>query len=145
MWKWGSVQGGRIRRSRRRHDLRAEGSQRQNQVAEGLMVSKWTETRKLKKVWLFLVGESVSLDSSFLEKNTKSLPCNWVFYWAELFFNFLIVIYFFEEDWPWANIRAHLPLLYMWDVCQSMACQAVPCPHWGPNRRTRPPKLNKRT
>ena len=24
---------------------------------------------------------------------------------------------FAEEDWPWANICAHLPLLYMWDTC----------------------------
>ena len=23
---------------------------------------------------------------------------------------------FAEEDWPRANIRAHLPLLYMWDI-----------------------------
>ena len=30
-----------------------------------------------------------------------------------------------EEDWPWANICAHLPLLYMWDACHSMAWQAV--------------------
>ena len=30
-----------------------------------------------------------------------------------------------EEDWPWANIHAHLPLLYMWDACHSMAWQAV--------------------
>ena len=36
-----------------------------------------------------------------------------------------------EEDWLWANIRAHLPLLYMWDAYHSMACQAVPCPHPG--------------
>ena len=33
---------------------------------------------------------------------------------------------FVEEAWPWANIRAHLPLLYMWDACHTMACQAVP-------------------
>ena len=32
-------------------------------------------------------------------------------------FNF----FFFEEDWPWANICAHLPLLYMWDSYHSMA------------------------
>ena len=24
--------------------------------------------------------------------------------------------FFAEEDWPWANIRAHLPLFYMWDA-----------------------------
>ena len=39
---------------------------------------------------------------------------------------------FAEEDWPWANIHAHLPLLFMWDTYLSMVCQAVPCPHPGP-------------
>ena len=28
---------------------------------------------------------------------------------------------FSEENWPWANIRAHLPLLYMWDAYYTMA------------------------
>ena len=28
---------------------------------------------------------------------------------------------FAEEDWPRANIHAHLPLLYMWDAYHSMA------------------------
>ena len=32
---------------------------------------------------------------------------------------------FVEEDWPWANILVHLPLLYMWDAYHSMAWQAV--------------------
>ena len=36
---------------------------------------------------------------------------------------------FAEEDWPWANIRAHLPLLYMWDTYHSMVCRVVSCPH----------------
>ena len=36
-----------------------------------------------------------------------------------------------EQDWPWADIHAHLPLLYMWDACHSMVCQAVPCLHLG--------------
>ena len=40
-------------------------------------------------------------------------------------------LFFAEEAWPWANIRAHLPPLYMWDAYHSMACQAVPCPHPG--------------
>ena len=44
---------------------------------------------------------------------------------------------FAEEDWPWANICAHLPLLYMWDAYHSMAfakrCQV--CTQ-DPNRRT---------
>ena len=30
-----------------------------------------------------------------------------------------------------ANIRTHLPLLYMWDACHSMACQVVLCLHPG--------------
>ena len=38
---------------------------------------------------------------------------------------------FAEEDWPWANIHAHLPQLYMWNPYHSMACQAVPCLHPG--------------
>ena len=38
---------------------------------------------------------------------------------------------FAEEAWPWANICAHLPLLYMWDAYHSMTCQALPCPHQG--------------
>ena len=38
---------------------------------------------------------------------------------------------FAEEDWLWANVHAHLPLLCMWDTCHSMACQVVPCPHPG--------------
>ena len=32
---------------------------------------------------------------------------------------------FAEEDGPWANIHAPLPLLYIWDGCHSMAWQAV--------------------
>ena len=36
---------------------------------------------------------------------------------------------FAEEDWAWANIRAHLSLLYTWDAYHSMAWQAVLCPH----------------
>ena len=32
---------------------------------------------------------------------------------------------FAEEDWPWANICAHLPLLYLWDTYHSMAWQEV--------------------
>ena len=32
---------------------------------------------------------------------------------------------FAEEDLSWANICAHLPLLYMWDACHSMAWWAV--------------------
>ena len=66
-----------------------------------------------------------------------------------LFLHFILFIYFLggkinpeltsaanpplfaEEHWPWANVRAHLPLLYMWDAYHSMACQAVPCLHPG--------------
>ena len=38
---------------------------------------------------------------------------------------------FAEEDWPWANIHAHLVLLYTWDAYHSMVCQVVPCLHPG--------------
>ena len=37
---------------------------------------------------------------------------------------------FAEEDWPWAHICAHIPLLYIWDACHSMAwwvvCRSTP-------------------
>ena len=33
--------------------------------------------------------------------------------------------FFAEEDWPWANIHARLPLFYMQDACHSMACQVA--------------------
>ena len=39
--------------------------------------------------------------------------------------------FFFEEDWPWANIRAHVPLLYLWDAYHSVAWQAVSRPNLG--------------
>ena len=50
---------------------------------------------------------------------------------------------FAEQDWPRANILAHLPPLYKWDTYHSMACQVVPCPQqgskpWNPG----PPKQN---
>ena len=32
---------------------------------------------------------------------------------------------FAEEDGSWANICAHLPLLYMWDACHNMTWQTV--------------------
>ena len=32
-----------------------------------------------------------------------------------------ISFFFFEEDWPWANMCTHLPLVYIWDACYSMA------------------------
>ena len=35
---------------------------------------------------------------------------------------------FAEEDWPWANIRAHLPLLYMRNACHSTASSALSAP-----------------
>ena len=44
---------------------------------------------------------------------------------------------FAEEDWPRANIHAHLPLLYLWDAYHSMAftkwCHVRT---WDLNRRT---------
>ena len=53
---------------------------------------------------------------------------------------------FAVEDWPWANIRAHLPLLYLWDAHHSMACHVVPCPHPG-SEQANPgrPKWNMQT
>ena len=55
---------------------------------------------------------------------------------------------FAEEDWPWASIHAHPPLLYVWDACHSMACQAAPCPNPGsepaiPGRGSGTRKLNR--
>ena len=38
---------------------------------------------------------------------------------------FQTTFFFFEEDWPWANICALIPLLYMWDAYHSMAWQVV--------------------
>ena len=32
---------------------------------------------------------------------------------------------FAKEDWPWANICAHLPLLYVWDARHSVAWQVM--------------------
>ena len=49
---------------------------------------------------------------------------------------------FAEEDWPWPNIHAHLPLFYMWDTYHSMACQVVPCLHQGSEPAN--PGLSKR-
>ena len=44
---------------------------------------------------------------------------------------------FAEEDWPWANIYAHLPPLYM-GCCHNMAWQAVR--RWVPGIRTCEPQ-----
>ena len=39
---------------------------------------------------------------------------------------------FAEEDWPYANVHAHLPPLYMWGrLPQHGFYQAVPCLHLG--------------
>ena len=72
--------------------------------------------------------------------------CTFPYVWNSLYFFFFRKIspelntanppLFAEEDWPWANICVHLPLLYIWDAYHSMACQAVPCWHQDPNRRT---------
>ena len=43
---------------------------------------------------------------------------------------------FAEEDWPRANIHAHLPLLYIWDACHSMAAKWCHVRTRDPNRRT---------
>ena len=51
-----------------------------------------------------------------------------------------------KEDWPWANICAHLPPLYMWDSYHSIACHVVPRPHPGSKLVNRgPPKQNVHT
>ena len=50
---------------------------------------------------------------------------------------------FAEEDWPWANIHTHLPLLHMWDTYHSMAWQVVPCPH--PGSKLANPRLPKQS
>ena len=56
------------------------------------------------------------------------------------------VFHFAKEDWPWANICAHLPLLYMWDTCHSMAWRAVLGPHPGSEpANPGPPKQNVQT
>ena len=48
---------------------------------------------------------------------------------------------FAEEDWPWANIHAHVLLLYTWDTHHSMAWQAVPCLSLGSGlANPRPPR-----
>ena len=38
---------------------------------------------------------------------------------------------FAEEQWPWANVHAHLPLLYMWDTYHSMALPSSTMLHPG--------------
>ena len=43
---------------------------------------------------------------------------------------------FAEEAWPWANIRAHLPLLYMWDTYHSMFTKWCRVRTRDPNRQT---------
>ena len=71
------------------------------------------------------------------KKNLMEMDWNWKC-WCRLnfFFIFLRKIspqltsatnppLFAEEDWPWANICTHLPLLYMWDSFHNMAWQAV--------------------
>ena len=53
---------------------------------------------------------------------------------------------FAEENWPWANIHAHLPLLYMWDAYHTMVCHAVPCPYLGSEpANPGPPRSGTRT
>ena len=44
---------------------------------------------------------------------------------------------FAEEDWLWANIHAHFPLLYTWDAYHSMAfAKQCHVRTWDPNRWT---------
>ena len=59
--------------------------------------------------------------------NDKELLCSTpqiFFFWRKISPELTSAPYpplFAEEDWPWANILAHLPLLYKWDSCHSMA------------------------
>ena len=50
---------------------------------------------------------------------------------------------FAEEDWPWAHIRVHLPLLYMWDTYHCMADRRCHVCTQDPNRWT--PGRQRRT
>ena len=43
---------------------------------------------------------------------------------------------FAEEGWPWANICAHLPLLYMWDTTSACLVKWCHVHTQDPNRRT---------
>ena len=53
---------------------------------------------------------------------------------------------FAKEDWSWANIHAHLPLLYMWDACHSMAwqvgCRSTPGIRTSERRTTKSERVN---
>ena len=52
---------------------------------------------------------------------------------------------FAEEDWPWANFHARLPLPYIWDAYHSMACKVHTWdPNWQtPGRQSRTCALNR--
>ena len=43
---------------------------------------------------------------------------------------------FAEEDWSWANIHAHLPLLYMWDTVLAWLAMQCHVHTQDPNQRT---------
>ena len=50
---------------------------------------------------------------------------------------------FAEEDWPWANTRAHFPLLYMWDAATAWLDEQCVGPHLGSEpENPGPPKRN---
>ena len=88
------------------------------------------------------------------------LPLPFLFIFISFKILFLSFVYFFlrkispeltsaanlplsaEEAWPWANIGAHLRLLYMWDTYHSMAYLVVPRPH--PESELANPRLPKR-
>ena len=85
----------------------------------------------------------------------KMLTSRWIqivgerrFFWEEELTSAANPRLFAEENWPWAHICAHLPLLYTRDAYHSMACQAVPCLHPGsepvnPGRQSRTCALNR--
>ena len=102
---------------------------------------------KIKNAWFWLSFHYIYLSPFVLKLDS---------YFIYLFIFFLRKIspelrsantpLFAEEDWPWANIRAHLPLFYMWDTCHSMAFWVVPCPHLGSEKANPgPPKQNVHT
>ena len=72
-------------------------------------------SRRMRKIWHIIMGVSQirKLFLFFLRKISPELT------------SATNLLPFAEEDWPWPNIHAHLPLLYMWDACHSMAWQVV--------------------
>ena len=81
----------------------------------------------------------------------QNVDCKWA--WWDFFFLFCISFFFFriispeltsaanpplftKEDWPWANIRAHLPPSYMWDAATAWLAKRCHVRTRDLNRRT---------